>query len=212
MADRPQLVIRPGYQEWLVVRTDRDGASVAEVVESLGSFLQFALSDVRGAQADSSFWELFEVGERQWRVSGARPVVIIDGPSQQAMVARGDVWQDRQALDVLPTLGNSKNPWYVRLGLWWRATEATVDWPSARQGWFGREWSLENAAFLLLTSSAGIPPAEDPSDATWGEAQQEHAVDLVKKVALPAAWIVGGLAVVSLAVILGMRTKRAVKR
>jgi len=82
MAD-PTLRLVPGRQQWLIARTDRDGASSAEVADMVAGFLQFTFRDiVSGDQPGASPEEIFEVADHEWRVSAARPVRLLLAPTQ----------------------------------------------------------------------------------------------------------------------------------
>jgi len=202
----PTLSLVPGRQVWVVGRTDRDGASQAEVARMVAGFLQHTFRTVQGDQPGSGPNEVFATSSGdeplEWRVSAARPVRLLGHPVQ-SMAELADVLTAsllssstesetttqriiarREDLDPLPLLVAS-TPWYLALDVWWRGPAATIPWPCLQVTWAGtRQRDYQEADWLLLSSFVPPGAAVDPGDETWGEATAENveaAVDEVKK-------------------------------
>lgn len=226
MAD-PTLALVPGRQVWLVGRTDRDGASVAEVSRMVAGFLQYSFRDVEGGPPGSGANEVFTTSRAkeplEWRVSAARPVRLLVPPTQSLVAlessmtaalvtaspagGEGKIIARREDLDPLPLLVAS-TPWYIALEVWWRGPASTIPWPCLQVTWAGtRQRDYTEADWLLLRSFVPPGTATDPGAETWGEAEAANVadtVDEVKKqlttgfvVALVVAAVVGGTVLAS---------------
>lgn len=212
MAD-PTLRLVPGRQQWLIARTDRDGASAAEVAKMLAGFLQFTFRDIQGDQPGSSPEEIFTTGDHEWRVSAARPVRLLLTPSQTEPPLAGSIVARREDLEELPLLNASK-PWYLAVEVWWRGPEATIPWPALQVTWAGtRQRDYTEADWLLLRSV--VPPGEatDPGDQTWLEDITDEAAaaaGALKSVLSTAALVVAGLLTAAGAILL--LTRRRARR
>lgn len=231
MAD-PTLALVPGRQVWIVGRTDRDGASVAEVSRMVAGFLQHTFRDVQGDQPGSGPNEVFATSSGdeplEWRVSAARPVRLLGHPVQ-SMAELGDVLTAsllssstdsenpqkviarREDLDPLPLLVASK-PWYLALDVWWRGPAATIPWPCLQVTWAGtRQTDYEEADWLLLSSFVPPGAAVDPGDETWGDATAENveaAVNQVKKQLSAGLIVAAVLAAIVGGTVLASRRRR----
>ena len=98
MANEPTIRLVQGPQRWLLVRTDRDGASADEVAGMLAGFLQFTFRQL-GADA----LEIFETGELEWRIGSARPVRFLSRPTKETLfLSSGTKVADSLDLDVFP--------------------------------------------------------------------------------------------------------------
>jgi hypothetical protein len=175
MAD-PTIRIVQGPQRWLLVRTDRDGASAEEVADMLAGFLQYIFRQL-GADA----LEIFETGENEWRIGQARPVRFVTLPTKDTLfLSTGTKIADSMDLDVFPTVSGER-PWFMVVEIWWRGVQTDVRWPALKVSGLGwREWSLDRADWLLLQSRIPDAPPGDPGDATWGSAVKKKAKEAVK--------------------------------
>jgi hypothetical protein len=195
MAD-PTLRLVPGRQQWLIARTDRDGASAAEVADMVAGFLQFTFRDVQGDQPGSSPEEVFPTGNHTWRVSAARPVILLLTPSQTEPPVSGSIIARREDLEELPLL-NASRPWYLVVELWWRGPAASIPWPALQVTWAGtRQRDYTEADWLLLRSF--VPPTEatDPGDDSWSGATSAaigEGLRVLKSGLSTAALVVAGL-------------------
>jgi|WetSurMetagenome_2_1015567.scaffolds.fasta_scaffold70512_4 hypothetical protein len=178
MADEPTIRIVQGPNRWLLVRTDRDGASADEVAGMLAGFLQFLFRQL-GADA----LEIFETGEHEWRIGQARPVKFINLPTKDTLfLSTGTKIADSIDLDVFPTVSGER-PWFMVVEVWWRGVQTEVRWPALKVSGLGwREWSLDRADWLLLQSRIPAAVPADPGDATWGTAMKGKAKEAVKVV------------------------------
>lgn len=213
MAD-PTLRLVPGRQQWLIARTDRDGASAAEVANMLAGFLQYTFRDIQGDQPGSSPEEIFTTGDHEWRVSAARPVRLLLTPSQTEPPVSGAIIARREDLDELPLLRASK-PWYLVVEVWWRGPEASIPWPALQVTWAGtRQRDYTEADWLLLRSFVPPGDAVDPGDDSWAgstSAAIGQTLAAIKSGLSTAAVVVGGLVAVG-GVILLLSRGRARRR
>lgn len=173
----PTIRIVQGPQRWLLVRTDRDGASADEVAGMLAGFLQFLFRQL-GADA----LEIFETGKHEWRIGQARPVRFVNLPTKDTLfLATGTKIADSMDLDVFPTVSGER-PWFMVVELWWRGVQTDVRWPALKVSGLGwREWSLDRADWLLLQSRIPDATGSDPGDATWGASVEASALEVAKK-------------------------------
>lgn len=176
MAD-PTIRIVQGPQRWLLVRTDRDGASAEEVADMLAGFLQYIFRQL-GADA----LEIFETGDHEWRIGQARPVRFVSPPTKDTLfLSTGTKIADSMDLDVFPTVSGER-PWFMVVEIWWRGVQTEVRWPALKVSGLGwREWSLDRADWLLLQSRIPDAPPADPGDQTWGESVEASAIAVAKK-------------------------------
>jgi hypothetical protein len=178
MADEPTIKLVQGQQRWLIVRTDRDGASAEEVAGMLAGFLQYIFRQL-GADA----LEIFETGRLEWRIGAARPVKYVVEPTKEIQVlTAGAKVADSLDLDMYPTI-EAQTPWYMVVELWWRGPDTEIRWPALKVSGIGwRSWTLDRADWLLLQSRIPEITAPDPGDQTWGEAVTDTALDALKGV------------------------------
>ena len=169
--DDPTIELVQGCQRWTLARTDRDGASAAEVAAMVAGFLQWVFRDVGESDAPgASPEEVFSTSDLEWRVSAARPVRVIDGPRKDDPGPFGSLIATREQLAELPLL-NASHPWYLTIELWWRAPTVRIRWPALSVTWYGRRYySLEQADWLLVRSSLPASPIADPGDESWSDA------------------------------------------
>lgn len=206
MGNDPTMRVVQGVQHWLVVRTDRDGASPSEVADRLGAFLDFVF--------DADIQETFQTGEHEWRIGSARPCRILKGPSLEPLVLdAGTTIADSQRLDVAVTVSAQK-PWWLVVEIWWRAPDREIRWPAARQGIFGgRDWTVSGADWALLESRVPVA-SSDPGAETWGESVSTsiqntaaEAGQMVKAAGTRLAFAAVGVAAVAGAILLARRRR-----
>lgn len=204
MADRPQLRLVQGENVWRLWRTDRDGVSKAEVLDTVGPAMYQLLRRAGAQFAQTDPWQIvIETGEDnspipdEWRIGVARPIQALAATQDQfpeplpAGVVLGDV---REILpDTIPSVRGQK-AWSVDVRFWWRAPDATIDWPALQVNWAGqRVWTLDQPDWLLARAIVPATPDEDPGDATFGEVVAPKVASALK---LGGAWIVGSVLVI----------------
>lgn len=178
MANEPTIRLVQGCQRWLIVRTDRDGASEEEIAGMLAGFLQFVFRQL-GADA----LEIFETGDHEWRIGAARPVRYVVRPTKTIQVlTAGESIADSLLLDTFANI-EAQTPWYMIVEVWWRGPDTVIRWPALKVIGIGfREWTLDRADWLLLQSRRPFNAQVDPGDQTWGEAVTDEALDALKGV------------------------------
>lgn len=228
MAD-PTLELVPGRQVWIVGRTDRDGASAAEVASMVAGFLEYSFRTVTGGPPGSGPNELFATASDppEWRVSAARPVRLLVPPTQSLPEMESSLATEldsadptggdghsvarREELDPLPILVATR-PWYVVLEVWWRGPAATIPWPCLQVTWAGtRQRDYSEADWLLLRSFVPPGTVADPGAESWGEAQETNAAAVVDEVKRQFTVGLGTAALVALVVggiVLSSRRRR----
>lgn len=204
-----QLQVRTGRNVWLLARTDRDGATETEVLQTAVSFVHGVL--------EGGLVEHLQVPDGRPDVAtavigAARPVVITAvrggrdgiyrGPLPGELTARaqncpGELMQVR-----------ATRPWFLRVGFDWRGADTTIDWPRLQVSWVGtrhRKEVTENDWLLVEARFAGDSP--EGTDQSWVDAVVNGTGDRVadavvplaeayKKVLLPVLLGVGAVVVV----------------
>lgn len=194
------IPLRQGRNVWRLWRTDRDGASQDQVIETVGA----AMVQFLRPTGPSDPWDVIRTREKPptWRIGAARPVELraleqhergTTGPSMGTPSESG-VLAERMSYPgkVLPTV-RGQRPWWVLVDLWWRKPDTTIPWPGFRVGVLGQRWRTVVDADWVLERAEFVPGAAetlpDPGDETSLEEHAEHAAELAK-VAIPPAVIV----------------------
>ncbi len=176
-----KLPVVQGEQYWRLLRTDRDGASRAEILKMVGPFMAFALSE---ASTGGPQEKVVKTGDLQWRIDKARPIEALDASQSLLDLPQGTVLGDRKAAaeKFIPTVRATK-AWYITVRFWWRAASTEITYPRqqvsklgvATAGPLGSEsdWLLDRAV-------APGTPDQDPGDAAWGEVIEEEVKETVK--------------------------------
>jgi hypothetical protein len=200
------IPLRQGRNVWRLWRTDRDGASRSQVVETVGA----AMVQFLRPTGMSDPWDVIRTRTEPptWRIGAARPVELRALERYESVTTVGPpmgtpreriVLADRMHYPggVLPTV-RGQHPWWVLLDVWWRKPDTTIPWPGFAVGLLGNryrtvvdaDWVLERAEFV----PAAAETLPDPGDATSAEEHTERAAAAV----LPALpWgllLLGGLA------------------
>lgn len=200
-----KVPIVAGRNAWLLARTDRDGASEAEVLQSAQAFLAGVLGEPLSPH------ELISLPDSTDTVSvsvlgKARPVVITAERGQRDGIHRGSelpgvlLGRAQSVCDPLP-LVNATRPWWVRVGFDWRGSDEWRPWPMLRVSPLGfrtRGEPDQNDWLLIEARDMGQAPegSEDPS---WMAEQVKGVGDMASKAVAPLLkygtrllWIVGG--------------------
>ena len=167
---------------WRLVRTDKDGASKADITQETASAIRYFLGLGVSPGKDAS---LVPSGHRpeEWRFDDVRPLQLVEinraaGPAMPS----GELLADRTSSvpDTVPTV-SGKKPWWVLVRFWWRGKATTIDYPGVVQGLLWPEWSLTGADWVL--DRAVFVPREqapaDPGGEPWGLAVAEKASAVV---------------------------------
>ena len=197
VAGRTKIAIRKGRNVWRMLRTDRDGASAAEIPQMAAAAVRYVIRGLDAAGSERGpLHELTSTGPREWRFGWVRPLRVLSVKHEPQPV-RGTVLADRQRTvpRTVPSVRGQK-PWYILLEFWWRAPDALIDYPGFREGLFGRSYEL-NGADWVLDYAVHVREGKDPGDKTWSTAQGKAARELAAKAgsALGSTLLgVGGLA------------------
>lgn len=172
-----------GRNMWLLARTDRDGASEEDVLQSAVAFLQTVI----GEQAKP--YELIQIPDGRTDVAtavigNARPVVVTAKRGPKGGLPPGPplqgVLQSRQQdCDEIYTV-KATRPWWVKVGFDWRASDRTIPWPRLRVNAIGlrdRETQFDNDWLLVEYRYAG----ETGEDISWGDAMIKEAGETLKE-------------------------------
>jgi len=181
----------PGPQAWRLLRTDKDGASEAQVRNTLGPALAKMLQE---ANDSAEPWETIKTLEG-YRIGAARPIRVLSVGRQAEPLPEGPTLANRQdgVGNVVPTVAGSK-PWFVNLDLWWRANATNIAYPGLRRDWLGRKVYGLNGADWTLDKAVDLPESyeqDDPGDETWGDATIDQWGQRIKAT---APWIGAGYA------------------
>jgi hypothetical protein len=181
---------------WLLARTDRDGATEPEVLQTAVAFLHSALGEPLALE------EIFPLPQSQkgvvYAVLGkANPVVVSAERGDEKGIYRGrplpgSVIARSQNCDPLPTVKGTQ-PWWVRVGFDWRGSDEMIPWPMERVTPVGKriwgapqrnDWLLVEARFVGRETGA-------PRD--WLGEQLEGLGDKVEEYAAPIQKAAGAL-------------------
>lgn len=208
----PNIMLRQGRNLWRLLRTDRDGASEAEVAETTGPAVS---KMIRPAGVQSGPWEVFRTDDGSatpsWRIGEARPVTLVaieryspevtppslHPPPGAMMIAQ----RLRYPGDGLPTVAGQR-PWWVVVDLWWRGLDVAIPWPGFAVNWLGVRTQTVIDADWVLDEAIWVPPAEevtpDPGDETALSEHLGHAEQAAKnalRVTMPPLIVTGGIVI-----------------
>lgn len=205
---RTRVPVVQGPQEWRLIRTDRDGASAAELPAFTAAAVRWFIRGAGPAGAERGpLHELIPIAPNEWRFGWVRPLRVISVGHEPQAMSPGRELADRakSVPETVPTV-RGQHPWFIVLRFWWRAPDTRIEFPAMREGIFGRSYEL-NGADWVLDRAVQLPPQPDPGDATWtdatGQAMAKTAADLGKTM-LAAG---GGLALIALAVLWAMNRR-----
>ena len=198
-----------GEQIWVLIRTDRDGASADEVGASVGNFMRWVLRNAAAAGTGiTDLQQVVQTGPNEWRVGAARPVSVVSVSRTRPTYPTGKVVASRETYpgDGIPTV-NGQTPWWITIRFWWRAASTTVEWPSlvARVGSLTglnlADYSIDQADWTLDRSIVPSQPVADPGDATWSATQAKRVGDAATGIIGVGGKVVGGIALLAIAYI-----------
>ncbi len=210
MADIASIPLEQGEQIWVLLRTDRDGASAAEVGASVGDFMRWILRNAKVAGTGiTDLQQVIKTGENEWRVGAARPVKMISVSRARPDYPAGRIIAAREAYpgEGIPTV-NGQQPWWVTIQFWWRAATTTVEWPSlvARVGSLTglnlADYSIDQADWTLDRAIVPSVTAKDPGDASWSEVQAQRVGEAASGVLSVGGKVLGGVAVLGVGYLL----------
>lgn len=184
---RTLIQVVQGPNEWRLLRTDRDGASVKEIPDFTAAAVRWF---IRGAGTAGSergpLHELIPTAPNEWRFGWVRPLRVISVAHEPQAMSPGKVLADRaqSVPETVPTV-RGQHPWFIHVQFWWRAPNAKVEFPAMREGILGRSYEL-NGADWVLDRAVAVQRAPDPGDQTWsqatGKATAETAASLGRTV------------------------------
>lgn len=206
-----RIELRQGRNLWRLMRTDRDGASEEQVIETVGPAVS---KMIREAGMQDGPWEILRTdsgGNPKWRIGNARPVELVglaryepENPAGPQLALPEGAQRIAERLQypgpTLPTVAG-KRPWWVLVDVWWRGPDTTIYWPGFRVNWLGNRVRTVVGADWALDSAAWVPDEEetkpDPGDQT---SLGSHATTVsgaaaqALKFALPPVVLIGGIA------------------
>lgn len=215
MGEIATIPLVQGEQIWVLIRTDRDGASADEIGRSVGNFMRWILRNAaQGGTGITDLHQLIQTGANEWRVGAARPIELVAVDRARPRYAAGQVIAAREQYpgEGIPTV-NGQTPWWITMRFWWRAQSTTVEWPSlvARVGSLTglnlADYSIDQADWTLDRAIVPHTRIPDPGDASWSAAQEQRIETVASRVLASAPKIVIGLTLVTV-VYLGIRAMR----
>jgi hypothetical protein len=194
MAAHPTIEVREGPNVWRLLRTDRDGASEGQIPQMAAAAVRWFVRGVGPAGAERGpLHELVSTGPNEWRFGWVRPLRVLSvTQSEPSNMPVGTLLADRNRTvpDTIPTVRGQK-PWWVVVQFWWRAPNATIEYPALREGIFGRSYEL-NGADWVLDQAVAPQRSPDPGGQTWDEAQGANASAAVKSAGESLGKVVAG--------------------
>lgn len=209
-----KVPVMAGRNAWLIVRTDRDGASESEVLQSAVAFLQQVLGE------PLSPFEVVTLPGSTDQVAyaslgKARPVVVTAERGDKSgfhngAALPGQLMGRGQDCDPLPHV-KATRPWWVRVGFDWRGSDEWRDWPMLRVSGIGmRSWGEPEGNDWLLVEARFVGP-ETGEDVQWLAQQVQgvkgiasDAVAPLLKLGSTVVWVVAGAAAAAAAVMIGI--------
>jgi len=205
MADIASMPLEQGEQIWVLLRTDRDGASAAEVGDSVGDLMRWVLRTAKTAGTGiTDLIQLVKTGDNEWRVGAARPIQVISVERARPTYPAGKIIATRETYpgEGIPTV-SGQQPWWVTIRFWWRGATTTVEWPSliARVGSLTglnlADYTIDQADWTLDRAIVPVAKVADPGDATWGQVQGKRIEQAASTMLSGGAKVVGGVALVA---------------
>lgn len=138
-----RLLVRPGRNVWLLVRTDRDAASKDEAVQSAGAFLSRVLG-----RASPQGWDQTQFLQApeppgdalaEFYMGAARPVLVLSAGQQWP----GMEWHEGgtrlgRSIECKGTrLVKADRPWYLVVAFDWRGPDTWIPWPASFVNFIG---------------------------------------------------------------------------
>lgn len=205
MSDIASIPLLQGEQIWILLRTDRDGASADEIADSVGDFMRWTLRNAAaGGTGLTDLQQVIKTGDNEWRVGAARPVTVVSVAQTRPTYPDGKTIAARESYpgDGIPTV-NGQTPWWVTIRFWWRAASTTVEWPSliARVGSLTglnlADYTVDQADWTLDRAIVPAAKATDPGDATWSQAQGKRIEQAASGILSGGVKVLGGLALLT---------------
>jgi hypothetical protein len=208
MADIPNIKLPQGEQIWVMLRTDRDGASEGQIADSIGDLMRWVLREAKSDETGiTDLHQVISTGKNEWRVGSARPVQLISISKDRPTYPTGEILAAREQYpgEGIPTVAGDK-PWWVVVRLWWRGSSTEVQWPSliarvgSLTGFNVADYGVDQADWTLDRAIVPTQKAADPGAATWGKTQTgrvEESAGQALSVAGTALKVVVGVAVVA---------------
>jgi hypothetical protein len=200
------MPLMQGEQIWILIRTDRDGASAAEIAASIGDFMRWVLRNAKvTATGITDLQQVISTGTNEWRVGAARPVAMISVEKTRPNYPAGQTIASRETYPGMgiPTVAGQQ-PWWVTIRFWWRAATTTIEWPSlvarvgSLTGFNLADYSIDQADWTLDRAIVPAQPVADPGDATWAAAQGTRVEEVASNILSAGPKVVGALALVGI--------------
>lgn len=202
-----ELTIHSGRNTWLLARTDRDGATEEEVLQSAVAFMHEVIGDPLKP------YETIQLPDGRDDVAtaivgNARPMVLSAYRGDKSGIYDGRPLPGgtvRRAQDCAEDYRvRATRPWWVRVAFDWRASDKVIRWPALEVNWWGyRSRGANPEADWILAEARYVGP-EMADDRTWGgemlkgasEAAEQAAV-MLAKVGTGVFWAASGLVAVA---------------
>ncbi len=216
MALIPTIKLPQGEQYWVLLRTDRDGASAEQVGDSVGDLFRWVLRNAQAAGTGiTDLNQVFSTGKNEWRVGAARPIQLVSVGQQRPDYPVGKVIASRETYpgDGIPTVAG-KAAWFVVVRFWWRASDTEVQWPSliarvgSLTGFNLADYGVDQADWTLDRAIIPTTTTVDPGDATWGQVQAQHIGQAVGSLATGAKVVTGVVVLAAIAYLASKVAKR----
>ena len=193
MAPRVTIPVVQGPQVWRLLRTDRDGASAAEIPQMAAAAVRWFVRGVGTAGSERGpLHELVPTAPNTWRFGWVRPLRVLSVSHGEPRTPVGTLLASRSTTvpATVPSV-RGQNPWWVLVEFWWRAPDARIEYPGLREGILGRAYELDGADWVL---DRAIRPkaAVEPGDKTWTDAQGARAAAAAASVGPGLARVIQG--------------------
>jgi len=158
---RDDVEIVPGFNRWLVGRTDRDGVSAELAMETAVVVVRRWLQEASPLTFRSAFSKYPEAAQR-YAIGAARPVelLITQAPPELVRVPNVQRFEGCKHVRVL----RAERPWFLVVNFMWHGSAVRRAWPRRSVNAIGVEDDNDQALDWLLFEAAAI-----------GEKQMEDA-------------------------------------
>lgn len=221
------LTVHPGRNVWVLARTDLDGASKDDVLQTSANVMHHFLRPITPSGQTEVFEHLIRItprdpaAEGRFIIGAARPVEIaaVQGPAdgtvpRMRLPAECREHKLREQCDVLFTIAADR-PWLVMAQFDWRGPLAQIPWPKRRVNLLGfavdsedeNQWVLLEACWLGEAQELDTTLADDIA-AEWSE-DTRKALKKLADASKDVAVRIGQIAFFGVAAYLGIKALRS---
>lgn len=196
------VTIKPGRNVWVLVRTDRDAADKAAVLQTAGGVLKRFL----GRPSPLGTRDVFEVlqspkddpHDARFVIGAARPVLVDafqasspEGSLKEQPLLPPGVRTDYFADCPTPRSVAAQRPWFVTVEFDWRAQTTRTPWPHRAVNFLGMPYETAHGNDWLLVAAGHKGAPQEPDTSLGDEVLDEAAEQATAVVRAAKPWLLG---------------------